>query len=31
MQNQLQEIKTDKTLLSILDIYTTDALILISI
>lgn len=31
MQNQLQEIKKDKTLLSILDIYTTDVLILISI
>lgn len=31
MQNQLQEIQKDKTLLSILDIYTTDALILISI
>lgn len=31
MQNQLQEIKKDKTLLIILDIYTTDVLILISI
>lgn len=31
MQNQLQEIKKDKTRLSILDIDTTDALILISI
>lgn len=31
MQNQLQEIKKDKTRLSILGIDTTDALILISI
>lgn len=31
MQNQLQEIKKDKKRLSILDIDTTDALILISI